>query len=108
MKISYLDITGEGNKFYNINGITYLFKTKWNKIGSFFTIEVYNKQGNQVFSNKIVYGLNMVDFICDITPFSITPLSVRILSGEFATQELMTITQDNLGGDIKLITELIQ
>jgi hypothetical protein len=107
INIEFLDITGDQtpiDKFYEFNGIVYTFRLKYNDVGKFFTIEIFDSLNTTLlFSNKVNYGSNLVDSILGPFDNKIIPLNINILSGETGTEE---ITEETLGNDIKLYTNI--
>ncbi len=107
INIEFLDISGDQvpvNKFYELDGTTYTFRLKYNDIGEFFTLEVYDTLNQTfLFSNKMVYGTNMIDSLNAPFPDKIIPLSINILKGDQGTEN---ITEESLGNSIKLLTNI--
>lgn len=107
LSIEFLDISGEQipvNKFYEFSGTTYVFRIKYNEAGDFFTIEVYDSLDTTfLFSNKIVYGSNLIDSLRAPFADKIIPLNLDILQGITSSEE---ITTESLGAAVKLYTNI--
>ena len=105
----FLDISGAQipvDKFYEFTGTTFVFRLKFNKRGNFFTFEIYDSLNlTFLFSNKIVYGSNLIDSL--LAPFQdeIIALNTDILRGLLSTEEITAVT---LGDKIKLYTSITE
>jgi len=104
MNIQYLNIIASEiptQKVYSINGINYIFDFKYNDYGQFYSVEIYDQASNSlVTSNKIVYGVSLINVICSIT-LDIIPYSINLIRGERGTED---INSNTLGNEIKLMT----
>jgi len=105
--IEFLDISGAQipvNKFYEFEGVTYIFKFKKNEVGNFFTVEIFDEvDENFLYGNKIVYGQTINDTILSPITGEIIPLNISILQGDPGTQE---INDETFGDPIRLYTNL--
>lgn len=104
----YLDLSGAQspvNKFYDFDGVQYVFKLKFNDIGSFYTIEIFDAASeNFLYSNKIVYNQNMLDSVLSPISGKIIPINIDVLQGNAGTVE---ISETSLGVSIKLYTDIV-
>ncbi len=107
--IEFLDISGAPvpiDKFYEFEGTTYVFRLKFNEAGQFFTVEVRDSLNSTfLFSNKVVYGSNLIDSLLSPITGKIIPLNIDILTGESSSEE---ITVDSLGSTVKLMTAITE
>ena len=106
--VTYLDVKASElpvNKYYTFSKKTYLFKFKKNDNG-IYTVEIWdNKDQNCLFTNKITYGMPIIDSL--LAPFQdkIIPLNLDVLNGESGTTE---INDETFGNQIKLYTGLVE
>lgn len=105
-----LDISAEQipiEKFYDFGGTTFLLKFIENKKFEFFTVNIFDSTGVALlYSNKLVYGVNIIDSV--LAPFqdSIIPLNINVLKGE--TTDDKVVDDITLGNTVKLFTDLTE
>lgn len=103
----YLDIFANDlpvEKFYTFGGVTYVFRIKKNSYSNIYTVEVYDSNNQTfLFSNKFTYEINLNDTVLSPIPDKIIPLNLKILTGSPGSA---IITDNNLGEDIKIYTDL--
>ncbi len=105
-----LDISADQipiDKFYDFDGTTFLLRFVKNKKFDFFTVAIFDSTGvTLLHSNKLVYGVNIIDSV--LAPFQdpIIPLNINVLKGE--TTDDKFVDDVTLGNTVKLFTNLIE
>ena len=107
INLEFLDISADQlpiNKYYEFEGTTYTFRLKYNDLGAFFTVEIYDTLNQTfLFSNKVVYGGNLIDSLLAPMASKIIPLNVDILQGFASSEE---VNEESLGNAVKLYTNI--
>lgn len=109
MKAEFLDISASQipiKKRYTFDGISYVFRFKYNTRHGYYTVEMYDATDRVfVFSAKIVYGMNLTESAFCPIKTKIIPLNLQELAGN---SKDTSITPDNFGTRIKLYTRLVE
>lgn len=107
IEADFLDINGVEipiRKTYEFGGVSYIFDFKYNEKYDFYTVEIFDITGEEfLYSNKLVYGQNIID--TKLAPFEdkIIVLNLSVLS---TGEGVIDITADTLGNEVKLYTNI--
>lgn len=109
--LEYLDISAEiipCEKFYVLDNVSLLLKFRRNTQGerTFFTVEMYDPSGGEfLYSNKLVYGQNVVDTLLAPTKQKMIPLNINVIAGLKGNRE---ISDRTLGEEIVVMTDIVE